>query len=324
MCGRLPAMAAIIVCAQGRLEAHATLTEAVAACAGATAGIDVDARRAGLLCAAAAPGTALVSARAAALDPDAATAGLADLGLHRLPDLSPPERLFAPALESGDPPAPPRTLGPEAATLPVFRTSFVGRDGALADVARLVASERLVALAGPGGAGKTRLAAQAAAHEAVRGARPDGVIWIELGGVPDAGRVVELATEATGVLVDGVLGPLRSLVAGLADRRLLLCIDNAEHVVAAVAEVADAILAGCPEVTVLVTSREPLGVPGEAVWRVPALDADEAFALFVARGADCGPASPPRPARSRPSARCARGSTGSRSRSSWPPRGCAR
>jgi predicted ATPase len=84
-------------------------------------------------------------------------------------------------------------------------------------------------------------------------------------------------------------GPLRSLVAGLAERRMLLCLDNCEHLVDAVAELADAVLHGCPEVMLLLTSREPLGVPGEAVWRVPVLDGDESFALFVARGADVRP-----------------------------------
>jgi len=276
MCATLAAMAVICVWAQGREEQHETLAEAVAAAAGATAGVDVDAARARVLAAAAAPGTVLVSARAA--EP-----GLTDLGLHRLPDLSPPERLFAHGAGL------PRTLGPEAASLPVFRTSFVGRAGAHAEIAALVARERLVTLAGPGGSGKTRLAAQVAAHEAVRGARPDGVVWIELGGLADPARVVELATEATGVLVEPVLGPLRSLVGGLAERRLLLCLDNAEHVVDAAAELADALLAGCPEVGVLVTSREPVGIPGEAVWRVPALDPDEAFALFAARGGAVAP-----------------------------------
>lgn len=277
-------MAAIIVCADGRAPAqHGTLGEALAAVdAGGDGrtGIDVDARRAAQLRDAAAPGTVLVSARAVE-DPGA----LVDLGLHRLPDLSPSERLFAASPVD----APPRTLGPEAATLPVFRTTFVGREGALAAIAAVLAAERLVTLAGPGGAGKTRLAAQVAARAAVAGRHPDGVVWVELGPVADPAGVVEAVTEATGVLVDGVLGPLRSLVPGLADRRLLLCLDNAEHLVAAAAELADALVAGCPEVTVLVTSREPLGVPGEAVWRVPALEDDEAYALFVARGADARP-----------------------------------
>lgn len=282
MCGRLPAMASIFVCAQGRTDAYATLDAALAAArTDGGAGVDLDARRAAVLAEAAVPGSVLVSARVATLGPPV---GLRDLGLHRLVDLSPPERLFAAGADGA-----PRTLGPDAATLPVFRTSFVGRAAALDAVGALVAGERLVTLAGPGGSGKTRLAAQIAAREAVRGTRPDGVVWIELGGVADPERVVELATAATGVLVDGVLGPLRSLVAGLAERRLLLCVDNGEHLVDAVAELADALLAGCPEVGVLVTSREPLGIAGEAVWRVPALDADEAFALFAERGGAVAP-----------------------------------
>ncbi len=278
-------MAAIIVWADGRAAAHpdapAALTAARAAAhAGARVGVDVG-PRAAAIGAAAAPGTALVSGAAAAST--GADAGLVDLGVHRLGDLAPPERLFA--LDA--PAAVPGALGPGAASLPVFRTSFVGRAAALAQLDELVAAQRLVTLAGPGGSGKTRLGAQAAARQA--GRFPDGVTWIELGAVADPGHVAELAAAATGVLVDGLVGPLRSLVAGLAERRMLLCLDNCEHLVEAAAALADAVLAGCPEVTLLVTSREPLDVAGEAVWRVPVLDGDEAFALFVARGAEVRP-----------------------------------
>ena len=272
------------LCADGRVSACASLDAALDAArtAGADrAGIDQDARRAALLCAAAGPGATLVSARAAATGDDGA--GLVDLGLHRLPDLAPPERLFA--LDAAA--TVPGALGPDAATQPVFRTSFVGRDAALAELGGLLSAERLVTLAGPGGAGKTRLAARAAAAQA---ARPhDGVVWLDLAAVAEPDRVVELAAETTAVLVDGVVGPLRSLVAGLADRRMVMCLDNCEHVIDAVAVLAEALLDGCPDVTLLLTSREPLGLPGEAVWRVPALAAGEAYALFVARGAEVRP-----------------------------------
>lgn len=166
---------------------------------------------------------------------------------------------------------------------PAYRTALVGRAAERAALARALDAARLVTLAGPGGAGKTRLAADAAAG------REGEVCWVELAAVAEGERVVEAVTEATGVLVDGVLGPVRSLVAGLAERRLLLCMDNAEQVVDAVASVADALLSSCPGVTLLVTSREPLDVPGEAVLRVGPLTADEAFALFVARGAAARP-----------------------------------
>jgi predicted ATPase len=82
---------------------------------------------------------------------------------------------------------------------------------------------------------------------------------------------------------------LGSLVAGLADRRMLVCLDNCEHVIDAVAALVEAVLDGCPDVTLLLTSREPLGLAGEAVWGVPALAIDEAYALFVARGAEVQP-----------------------------------
>lgn len=272
------------VCAEGRVIACASLDAALdvaRAAGGGRAGVDQDERRAALLCAAAGPSTLLVSARAAATA--GAGARLVDLGLHRLPDLAPPERLFA--LDAAA--TVPGALGPDAATLPVFRTSFIGRHAALAELGGLLGAERLVTLAGPGGAGKTRLAAQAAAGQVAR--LLDGVVWLDLATVAEPERVVELAAETTAVLVDGVVGPLGSLVAGLADRRMLVCLDNCEHVIDAVAALVEAVLDGCPDVTLLLTSREPLGLAGEAVWGVPALATDEAYALFVARGAEVQP-----------------------------------
>jgi predicted ATPase/DNA-binding CsgD family transcriptional regulator len=183
-----------------------------------------------------------------------------------------------------------RQDGGRMGTTPAYRTALVGRVAERAALTRALGrggdgdgAARLVTLAGPGGAGKTRLAADAAA------AWDGDVAWVELAAVAEGERVVSAVTEATGVLVDGVLGPVRSLVAGLAERRLLLCMDNAEQVVDAVAAVADALLSSCPGVTLLVTSREPLDVPGETVQRVGALAPAEAFALFVARGGGARP-----------------------------------
>jgi predicted ATPase/DNA-binding NarL/FixJ family response regulator len=165
--------------------------------------------------------------------------------------------------------------------LPVQLTGFVGRRAERAGVGRAVAGRRLVTLTGVGGAGKTRLAAQVAADQAERW--PDGVWWVELGAVTDAAEVAEVVASTIGVLVEPVRGPLGSVTVALADRRTLVCLDNCEHVLEGAAEVAAALLRACPEVTVLATSREPLGLPGEAVWQVPPLTADDALALFVER-----------------------------------------
>ncbi|MEW9552490.1 LuxR C-terminal-related transcriptional regulator [Nonomuraea sp. NPDC050783] len=166
--------------------------------------------------------------------------------------------------------------------LPVQLTSFVGRRSELAAVRALLDTGRLVTLTGPGGVGKTRLAARLAAAEAAR--RPDGVRWAELAAVSDQTRLADLVAARLGVLVDPGQGPIPSMTAQLRGRRALICLDNCEHVIDGAAELAGALLSSCPEVSVLVTSREPLAVPGEVVWRVPPLAPDEALRLFVERG----------------------------------------
>jgi predicted ATPase/DNA-binding CsgD family transcriptional regulator len=231
-------------------------------------------RRCARLLEVAAPGQTLLLAHAAAQ----ADAELADLGLHRLRDLAPAERVFA--LERAD--APLESLDAAPHNLPVQLTSFVGREAELAEVHELLAAARLVTLTGAGGTGKTRLALQAAAEQA--GRWRDGVWWVELAG---ADSVAEAVAAAAGVLV--AEDALRSLTGQLAARRLLLGLDNCEHVLDAAAEVAAALLRECPEVTVLATSREPLGVPGETVWRMPPLSEDEALALFLDRGSQVRP-----------------------------------
>jgi len=213
---------------------------------------------------------------------------LRDRGVHRLRDLSHPERVFElRAVDDDREPQPLRSLDVAPHNLPVELTSFVGRRDELAELHRLLSGERLVTATGPGGAGKTRLAAHAAADQA--GRWPDGIWWVELAGVTDAGRVADEVATTLGVLVEPVQGPLRSLARELSSRRLLICLDNCEHVLDATAEVARTLLEACAEVTVLATSREPLGVPAEAVWSVPPLAEDDALWLFVERGAQVRP-----------------------------------
>ncbi|HEU4421379.1 MAG TPA: LuxR C-terminal-related transcriptional regulator [Pilimelia sp.] len=163
--------------------------------------------------------------------------------------------------------------------LPVQLTSFVGRSAEIDTVGDLLARHRLVTLTGPGGAGKTRLAARVAAGQG--DSYPDGLWWVDLAGLTDGTAVAEAMAAAVGVPAVG--GPLHALTAHLAGRRVLLCLDNAEHLLDDVAGAAEAVLRGCPAVTVLATSREPLGVPGEAVLGVPPLTDDDALSLFVDR-----------------------------------------
>jgi predicted ATPase/DNA-binding CsgD family transcriptional regulator len=236
------------------------------------------------------PGQTLLTAVTASIVSDALPGGgwLRDLGSHRLRDLSAPERVFElrhPDVPDDFPPLP--SLDVLANNLPPQLTNFVGRSQELATVERLLGTERMVTLTGSGGCGKTRLAVQAAARLADRW--PDGVWWVDLGPVTDPALVAELAAAATRVLVEPVGGPLRTLTLNLRDRRLLVCLDNCEHLLDASAELADALLRSCPEVSVLATTREPLGVAGETVWRVPSMVEDEAISLFADRGGHVRP-----------------------------------
>jgi predicted ATPase/DNA-binding CsgD family transcriptional regulator len=163
--------------------------------------------------------------------------------------------------------------------LPVPLTSFVGRRAEIDVADRLLARHRLVTLTGPGGAGKTRLAGRVAAGQ--RDGCPDGLWWVDLAGIGDSAAVAEAMAAAVGVPVVG--GPLHALTSRLAGRRALLCLDNAEHLLDGVAGAVEVLLRGCPQLAILVTSREPLGVPGEAVLAVPPLSDDDAVALFVDR-----------------------------------------
>jgi predicted ATPase/class 3 adenylate cyclase len=225
-----------------------------------------DVHRAARIAAAGHGGQVLVSAATAALLHDD---GLRDLGEHRLKDLSAPERIY----QLGDGEFPPlKTL--YRTNLPVPATPFLGRDEELAQVNELLASDdiRLLTLTGPGGSGKTRLALQAAGRAAE--AYPDGAWWVPLAPVSDADEVMPAAARELG---GG--GPLEQLVG---DRRLLLLLDNFEHVVGAATEVSR-LLAECPRADVLVTSRERLRLQSEQVYPVPVLERAESRELFSAR-----------------------------------------
>jgi predicted ATPase/DNA-binding SARP family transcriptional activator len=192
-------------------------------------------------------------------------------------------------------PAP--AAAPRSTNLRAELTSFVGRDGELSEVGRLLGASRLTTLTGPGGAGKTRLAIEAA--RAQLGAMPDGVWLVELAPVTDPGEVAQTALATLGLRETGLLAnsrlrapvpeesaePLGRLVAALSGKRVLLVLDNCEHLVEAAAAVADRILGACPTVRIVATSREPLGITGERLWPVEplALPPDDAEVATAAR-----------------------------------------
>ncbi|WP_351224536.1 BTAD domain-containing putative transcriptional regulator [Streptomyces sp. NPDC002133] len=171
-------------------------------------------------------------------------------------------------------------------------TSFVGRDRELGALRDQLATCRLVTLVGTGGVGKTRLALETA--DAAPGAA-DGTWVVELAAVRDGASVAEAVLTVLGAREPHVRGaaqpqgpapePFAQLVEVCGARRMLLVLDNCEHVVGAAAELVEAVLTGCPGVSVLATSREPLGVPGETVRAVEPLPRDGALRLLAERGA---------------------------------------
>jgi predicted ATPase/class 3 adenylate cyclase len=199
---------------------------------------------------------------------------LRDLGEHRLKDLESPEHLYQ--LGEGEFP-PPKSL--YRATLPVPATPFLGRERELAEVVRLLGRDdvRLLTLTGPGGTGKTRLAIEAAA--AASGRYPDGVFWVALASLQDAALVLSAVAQGIGATDD--------LATHIRDRRLLVVLDNVEHVMDAAAELSR-LLGSCPRLEVLATSRELLQLAGEHTYAVPALAARDARKLFLTRAEAAG------------------------------------
>jgi non-specific serine/threonine protein kinase len=153
--------------------------------------------------------------------------------------------------------------------LPAQVSSFVGRGAELAEVRRLVRGARLVTLTGAGGAGKTRLALQVAAGLA--DGTGDGVWFADLAPLGDPDLVAVTVANVLGVHQEPGRPPVETLIEAVGGRSLLVLLDNCEHVIGACAKLADALLRSCPNLALLATSREPLGIDGERVYRVPSM-----------------------------------------------------
>ncbi len=210
-----------------------------------------------------------------------------DLGRHRLKDLSGAEHLYQLVVEGLTAEFPRlRTVDAAPGNLPSIGTTLVGRDNEVKEVADLVRAHRLVTLTGVGGVGKTRLAFQVAAE--LVDEYGDGVWSVELAQVDDQASVADAVATALGVRPQAGRSVTDSVVAALIGRRILLVLDNCEHVIDAAAGVVEAILGATADVSVITTSREGLGLRSEHVWAVPSLDvrggADSAAVqLFVER-----------------------------------------
>jgi predicted ATPase/DNA-binding SARP family transcriptional activator len=179
-------------------------------------------------------------------------------------------------------------------------TSFVGREEEVSRVGAALTTYRLVTLVGPGGAGKTRLATEVAGAVADVGEiAPDGVWMAELASVTDAADVPQAVLGSVGLretrmMLDGTQrvttrDAQTRLLDGLADARALLVLDNCEHLIDACAHLADTLLAHSPDLRIVATSREPLGIVGESLLPVPPLETDPAVRLFADRAAAVSP-----------------------------------
>ncbi len=226
--------------------------------------VGADVNRAARIAACGHGGQVLVSFSTASL---VGTDGLRDLGEHRLKDLSAPERIY----QLGEHEFPPlKSL--YRTNLPIPTTAFLGREQELAEVRRLLDHTRLLTLTGPGGTGKTRLGLHAVAEAAEH--YPDGIFWVPLAALRDPELVLDAAAQA--------VGATEGLVEHVSDKSLLLLFDNFEHVVAAAAGLAE-LLAACPNLRLVVTSREVLRLPGEQAYPVPPLAAEDGTEFFLAR-----------------------------------------
>lgn len=211
-------------------------------------------------------------------------AWLTDLGMHPLRDLPRPERVVQlnhPELRNDFPPLR-ATNDVVGAHLPVQLTSFVGRGPQIGDITQLLKENRFVTLTGAGGVGKTRLAVQVATEAAREFG--GGVWFVDLAPVTNPVVVPVVLARTLGLVDQPGRSTMEAVAKFVANRKMLLLLDNCEHLLDASAALVIALLDAGSDITVLATSREPIGIAGELTWRVPSLSADDdALALFVDR-----------------------------------------
>lgn len=234
-----------------------------------------DVHRAARIAAAGHGGQVLVSAATAVLVEHET---LTDLGEHRFKDLGAAERVY----QLGDG-AFPALKSLHRSNLPVPATAFVGRERELKEVIELLGRDdvRLVTLTGSGGTGKTRLMLQAAAEASDRFS--DGLHWIPLASIRGEDEIEAAFAQALEIPDRAGIEISTSIINALSAKRSLLVIDNCEHVVAAVANLVGLLVGGCPNVVVVASSRERLGLQAEQTYEVPPMAISDGHALFVAR-----------------------------------------
>ncbi|WP_371934588.1 LuxR C-terminal-related transcriptional regulator [Mycobacterium sp. TY815] len=211
-------------------------------------------------------------------------AWLTELGSYPLRGVPRPERVVQVChqdLRNEFPPLRVRSVV-AAHNLPAQLTSFIGRQAEMAAVRHLVVGNRLVTLTGAGGAGKTRLAVEAVAQLGAQFS--DGIWYVDLAPITNPAVVPVTTARTLGLPDQPGLSNVETLVRYFGEKETLLLLDNCEHLLDACGALVVELLASCPRLAVVATSREPLGVPGELSWRVPSLSlVDEAVELFADR-----------------------------------------
>ena len=195
-------------------------------------------------------------------------AGLHDLGLHRLKDLQRPEQVYQ--LLHRDLPAafpPLLSLNARRTNLPLQLTSFVGRSDEIAAIKQRLPGTRLLTLTGFGGCGKTRLALQVAAESLEE--HPDGVWLVELAALSDPALVVQTVASVLGMSEQPGIPLQQTLIDNLKSKKLLLILDNCEHLIEECGAITGLFLRSCSDLKILATSREVLNLPGERIWNIP-------------------------------------------------------
>jgi predicted ATPase/class 3 adenylate cyclase len=233
--------------------------------------VGLDVHRAARIAAAAHGGQVLVSEAVRALASGAADEfSFRDLGSHALKDFPTPEHLYQLVGDglADDFPAL-RSATTHRTNLPEQLTSFVGRERESTELHALLEHHRSVTLIGSGGSGKTRLMLHVGAE--LLGGHADGVWLVELAPITDPGLVVREVARALGTSEEPGRAVLETLIDFLRSKSLLLLVDNCEHLIDAAADLVGRLLVGCPGLTVMASSREALGIPGEAVFQVPSL-----------------------------------------------------
>jgi predicted ATPase/class 3 adenylate cyclase len=209
---------------------------------------------------------------------------LTDLGAHPLRDVPRPERVVQLCHQDLNNEFPPLRT-PKAVVsqrLPPQLTSFIGRTDTISELREALAENRLITLTGSGGVGKTRLAVQVGIASAEQFG--DGVCYVDLASITDADLVPVATARAFGLPDQPGRSTIDTMIAFVSDRHMMLVLDNCEHLLEASAELMVALLGACKGLTILATSREPIGVAGEVTWRVPSLSlSDEAVELFTDR-----------------------------------------